>query len=291
MSKKKLISRARQRSQFAELRNKTKKEVRKYSSPEDEIKRLESHPFYQNVIKHGLIPIWEVVREAKKEKREPVLNEELTYHLYVFQYASALFEAIKRLNDISIFIDQNPSLTLLENKNVAAQEWFVYHFANYRVVATGVFDTSLLVTNDVMRLGFEPKNCRKKDVLGHPKVIERGIAPSLTRLDELIEKHREERHKYVHRSERPDLDFVDNLNAYRFLKEAKDKGLYKGQLPKHTTAHLYFFQQRDKKSAELRAETIKICKAIAELLDALNPIYTETVDSFIKQGTQNAISR
>jgi len=101
-------------------------------------------------------------------------------------------------------------------------------------------------------------------------------------LDDLVEKYRMERHKYVHRSERPDLDFVDNLNAYRFLKDAKDKGLYKGQLPKQTMAHMYFFQQRDQKVAELRAGTAEICKSVMELLDVLNPIYMETAKSFSK---------
>jgi len=283
MSKKKQVSRARRKSQFAELRNKTKKNARKTKFIGNEAKELEKHPFYQNVIRYGLIPLWEENRKAKREDQELVLDEELKYHLYVFQYASALYEAFKRLYDIPFFIHQNPKMRLLENRYVSAQEWFVYHYANYRVIATGIFDTALLVVNDVLELGFEPSKCRKKQVLAHEKVIESRVAPLLIKLDELIEKHRQERHWYVHRSERPDLEFVDNLNAYRFLKEAKEKGFYKGELPKQTLAHMYFFEQRDKKSAELRAETTKIYQVLIELLNVLNIIYMEVTNSFMGQ--------
>lgn len=284
MTKKSLIAKSRRTSQFVELRNKTKLKRRKSNVVEDEAKKIEHHPFYQNVIKWGVIPLWEAYRKSPKDKQEIDLDKELTYHLYVYQYAFALYEAIKRLNDNPFFISQNPSVRLMENKNVATQEWFVYHYANYRVVATGIFDTVLLVINDVLQLGFEPRECRKKDIFNHPKVIERGIVPVLFTFDSTVEKYRMERHKYVHRSERPDLDFVDNLNVYRFMRELKEKGAYKGQLPKQAAAHMYFFEQRDKKITELRAGTIEICKSVTEILDVLNPIYMEMAASFSEEN-------
>ncbi len=285
MSKRKMISRSRRTSNFAELKNKTKLKTRKSKAPEDDAKKMEHHPFYQNVIKWGVIPLWEEYRKSQKDKQEIELDKELTYHLYVYQYAFSLYEAIKRLNDIPFFLHENPGVRLMENKNVATQEWFVYHYANYRVVATGIFDTVLLVINDVLQLGFEPRDCRKKDIFNHPTVIEAAIVPPLFTLDSMVEKYRMERHKYVHRSERPLLDFVDNLNVYRFMRELKEKRFYKGQLPTQAAAHMYFFEQRNQKIAELRTGTTEICKSVTAILDVLNPIYMETAASFSNENS------
>lgn len=277
MTRKKL--RARNKNRFIGLKNKER--AGKKSKPlAPELKEIENHPFYQNLMKYALVPIWEKEKKAKKEKKEIELDEETKYHVRVSQYAISLFEALKRLHDIPYFMEQNPNLRWMENKNIAPQEWFVYHYANFRVVATGVLDTALLVSNDVLQINIEPRELRRKSFLERKELSGQGILPSLLELDGLMEKYRQERNKYVHRSENPDIDFVDNLNAYRFLKEAKEKGLYKGQLPKQSLAHAYFNEQRGIKAGEMRKDTVEIFEAIHEFLDVLNPIYFEKLSAF-----------
>jgi hypothetical protein len=65
------------------------------------------------------------------------------------------------------------------------------------------------------------------------------------------------------------------LAAYRFLREAKEKGLYKGQLPRQALAHAYFFQQRSKKAMEMRKDTDEIFDVVIELLEVLSLIYLQ----------------
>ena len=35
-----------------------------------ELKKIENHPFYQNLVKYGFIPLWEEHRKAQKTKRK-----------------------------------------------------------------------------------------------------------------------------------------------------------------------------------------------------------------------------
>jgi hypothetical protein len=278
MTKKTL--RARNKSKFLGLKNKARTQPK--SKPfTPELKRIENHPFYQNLLKHAIIPIWEKEKQAKKEKKELELDEETKYQARVAQYAISLFEALKRLHDIPYFMEQNPSLRWMENKNIAPEEWFIYHYANYRVVATGVVDTVLLVVNDVLQINEKPQEIRKKKFLERRELCEHTIGSQLMSIDGLMEKYRKERNEYVHRSERPAIEFVDNLNIYRFLKEAKEKGLYKGQLPKQALAHAYFNEQRGLKAAEMRKDTVEIFEAVHQFLDRLNEIYLENCQKFV----------
>ncbi len=156
----------------------------------------------------------------------------------------------------------------------------IYHYANYRVVATGVLDTALLVVNDVLQIDLEPKNLHRVSFLERKELADGGVLHPLLKLNEFIEKYRQERNKYVHRSERPEIDFVDNLYAYRFLREAKEKGHYNGQLPRQALAHAYFTEQRSMKAMEMRKDTVEIFEVIIELLEVLNPIYMQKTEQY-----------
>lgn len=282
MTKKTL--RSRNRGKFLNLKNKER--ARAKSKPfTPQLREIESHPFYQNLMKYAIVPLWEKEKQAIKEKREPELDEEMTYHAHVAQYSISLFEALKRLNDIPYLMENNPNLTWMENKNIAPQEWFVYHYANYRVVATGILDTALLVVNDILQINLKPGDIHRKSYLERKELSENNIDSHLKRIDILLEKYREERNNYVHRSERPEIDFVENLNIYRFLKEAKEKGIYKGQLPKQTLAHAYFNEQRSLKAAEMRKDTVEIFEAVQEFLDILNELYLVNCQDFLRLST------
>ena len=277
MTKKTL--RSRNNSKFLALKNKARAHTK--SKPfTPELKKIENHPFYLNLLKYAIIPLWEKERQAKKEEKELEFDEQTKYHARVAQYSISLFEALKRLHDIPYFMEQNPNLTWMGNKNIAPQEWFIYHYANYRVVATGVLDTAILVVNDVLQINKKPEDVHRKKFLERKELTDNNIFHHLKTIDALLEKFRKERNEYVHRSERPEIDFVDNLNVYRFLKEAKERGLYKGQLPKQALAHAYFNEQRALKAKEMRRCTVELFEAVCEFLDKLNEIYFIKLSNF-----------
>lgn len=252
----------------------------KSSLPNSAMQRFDEHPFYKNVMKYAVIPLFEENKKAKKENREiGELSEEFMYHFRVFEYSGPLYEALKRLNDVPLFTRRGFSLQWMSKTKVTPQDWFVYNYANYRVVAYGLFDTALLMVNDVLDIKEEPKNV-KPSFIKRPEIMNNGLLPSLQKLDKVIQKYRDERNRYVHRSTRPDIDFVDNLAAYELLKEAKEQGLYKGDVPDRKKAQRYYEEERNKQIAKMQKETEEIFEAVIEFLDALNPLYERKIEEY-----------
>ncbi|MBN8656046.1 MAG: hypothetical protein J0M11_09940 [Anaerolineae bacterium] len=276
MSRNKLLTREKRKSPLAVLQNKERIRT-KSRRVTPAMKPFEDHPFYKNVMKYAVVPLWKENQKAKQAGKEiENLEGSLMYHFRVFEYAGSLYEGLKRLHDIPLFMQRGFSLSWMDKMNLAPQEWFVYNYSNYRVVATGIFDTALLVANDVLDIKIEPRNINRK-FLNRPEIKENGLFASLEKIDQTVEQFRKERNKYVHRSTRPEIDFVDNLYAYHLLREAKEKGFYKGDLPTPKKANAYYNEERDKKTSEIRAETKKIFSAVIEFLDALSPVYLRKI--------------
>lgn len=243
------------------------------------MKRFDEHPYFKNVIKYAIIPIWEENRKAKKEDKELVLNGELKYHGFVFEYSGAFYEGLKRLNDIPLFTLKGFSPRWLNNMKIAPQEWAIYNYANYRVVATGIFDTALLMTNDVLEIGKKPEKIYR-GFIENSEIVKNHLLEPLQKIEKLTEKYRDERNLYVHRSTRPGIDFVDNLYAYQALKEAKEKGLYKKEIPSPKVAKEYYETELNKKVIEMQKETEEIFSAVIVFLDALNLLYEKKIESY-----------
>ena len=244
------------------------------------MKPFDDHPFYKNVIQSAVIPLWEENKKAKGENREiENLSEELIYHFYVFEYSAPLYESLKRLHDIPLFTLRGFSQRWMNNMKISPQDWFVYNYANYRVVAYGIYDTALLMVNDVLDIKEEPRRVNSK-FINRPEIKDNMLHSPLEKLDKVIEKYRNERHKYVHRSTRPELDFVDNLAAYQLLKEAKEKGMYQGDVPDPKKARKYYEEERDKQVAKMQKENEEIFSSVVEFLDALNPLYERRIEAY-----------
>lgn len=278
MSPKKL-SKHNQRKAFTPLVQKEKAH-NKAGASNPAMKRFDEHPFYKNLIKHAIVPLFEENKRAKKENREiGNLSEKLMYHFRVFEYAGAFYEALKRIHDVPLFARRGFSLQWMSKTKVTPQDWFVYNYANYRVIAYGIFDTALLMVNDVLNLKVEPKKV-KLEFIKKTEIANNGLLPSLENLDKVIQKYRDERNRYVHRSTRPEVEFVDTLAAYELLKEAKEQGLYKGDVPERKKAQRYYEEERDKQVAKMQKETEEISAAVIEFLDVLNPLYEEKIEAY-----------
>ena len=250
------------------------------SSTPSRFKEIETHPYYRALIDKALVPVMQAKKEADGEKKDFIPTQLQKYNIEVFFRSATLFEAVKRLDDIPYFLMNNPQFANMAKHGVTPEDWFVYHYANYRVIATGIYDTALIAVNFLLRIDLPAKKCNNETIRKNPNVCEKKIDILLRELERALECYREERNLYVHRSERPEIKFVDQLKGYRFLKEAKDKGVYKGQLPDQTVVNALFLEQRNIKQRELKAETNIICSAILSLLDIWLPVYLATLDTF-----------
>lgn len=244
------------------------------------MKRFDDHPYFKNVIKYAIIPLWEENRRTTKEKTDLVLSEELKYHAFVFEYSGAFYEGLKRLHDIPLFTQRGYSPRWMNNMKIVPQEWVIYNYANYRVVATGIYDTALLMVNDVLEIGEKPDKI-KRNFINRPEISRNQLLEPLQQMDALVAKYRDERNRYVHRSSRPEIDFVNNLYAYQTLKEAKEKGLYEKEIPSPKSAKEYYETELNKKVTEMQNETEEIFSAAVEFLDALNPLYEAKIATLV----------
>jgi hypothetical protein len=237
---------------------------------------FDEHPFFKNIVKYAIVPIWEENRKAKKEHKELTLIGELKYHGFVLEYSGAFYEGLKRLHDIPLFTLKGYSPRWMNDMKIAPQEWAIYNYANYRVIATGIFDTALLMVNDILEIGKKPETIKRK-FMDHDEIAKNNLLDPLKKIESLIEKYRDERNRYVHRSTRPEIDFVDNLYAYQALKEAKEKGLYDKEIPSPKNAKEYYEMELQKKVTEMQEETKEIFTATLEFLDVLNPLYEKKI--------------
>jgi hypothetical protein len=252
----------------------------KSASSNPAMRRFDEHPFYKNLMKYAIVPLFEENKKAKKENREiGDLGEEFMYHFHVFEYSGAFYEALKRIHDVPLFARRGFSLQWMSKTKVTPQDWFVYNYANYRVIAYGLFDTALLMVNDVLDIQEEPKNV-KSSFIKRQEIADNGLLPALQKLDKVIGKYRDERNRYVHRSTRPEVDFVNNLAAYELLKEAKEQGFYKGDVPDRKKAQRYYEEERDKQVAKMQKETEEIFAAVIEFLNALHPLYEQKIQEY-----------
>lgn len=251
----------------------------KSKSSNHSMKRFDDHPYFKNIIQYAIIPIWKETQKAKEENKEIILNDELKYHGFVFEYSGAFYEGLKRLNDIPLFTLRGFSPRWMSNVKIVPQEWAIYNYANYRVVATGIYDTALLMVNDVLEIKKKPQDI-KRDFIKNVEISKNNLLEPLQKIDALVAKYRDERNRYVHRSTRPEIDFVDNLYAYEMLKEAKEKGLYDKEIPSPKNAKDYYEIELNKKVTEMQRETNEIFLAALAFLDALNPLYEKKIDFY-----------
>jgi hypothetical protein len=277
MSPKKLSKRNLKKALFP-LAQKEKAHTKSGSS-NPAMKPFDEHPFYKNIIKYAVIPLWEENRISKKENKELLLSDELKYHGFVFEYSGAFYEGLKRLHDIPLFTLRGFSPRWMNNMRIAPQEWAIYNYANYRVIATGLFDTALLMVNDVLKIDKKPETI-KRNFIDNDEIAKNNLLEPLEKIDSLVAKYRDERNRYVHRSTRPEIDFVDNLYAYQALKEAKEKGLYNKEIPSPKKAKEYYETELQKKVTEMQEETKEIFSAALEFLDAINPLYEKKIETF-----------
>jgi len=241
----------------------------------EKLKELEVHAFLKDTVSNSLIPFMKAKKAADEKQIEFMPNTRQQYDIDVFYYVYCLYDAVKRLYDIPLYTRNNLPFTTLAHHGIGPEDWFDYHYANFRVIATGIYDTALIVTNYLLRIDLPTKDCTDRKISRHPGLVESGLNIPLGELRNSVQKYRDERNLFVHRSERPEVDFTNNLKAYRFLKEAQDKGFYKKKLPTPAMEHLYFQQQKERKCTEMTQEADEICTLISSLFVAWQPIYLQ----------------
>jgi hypothetical protein len=109
-------------------------------------------------------------KKAKSKTFIPKLTEEQDYQNEVFIYTYNLTGAIERLEEIPLYIARFPKTKTLEKKGITVHRWINYHYANYLIIASSIYDATLLLVNSVFVLGLEPRLCNDGTVVNNKRV-------------------------------------------------------------------------------------------------------------------------
>lgn len=161
--------------------------------------------------------------QAYQMSKQPEIffTNKMAYHHNVNYYISRLIGTIERIEQAPIFIRRFPNSRFFAENSVSFYKWVNYHYANYLIMSISLYDLSLLLTNEVFILGFEPWLCNEKRVANNKQVKGTEVKNLLDKIKNEIEEYKDERNLYAHRGETPKLGFMDMLERYEFMEKTE----------------------------------------------------------------------
>jgi Cthe_2314-like HEPN len=217
-------------------------------------------------------PAQQVLTELRAS--DPTLYREFVYHNEIFQHTSNLLLAIQRLEMTPIFLKRFPRTATFDKHHITIHRWIQYHYSNYVVTMTSIYDTALLMVNGIFGLGVEPKNCREKTVADHARVKKFRVQQPLHELASIVKPYCDPRHLLVHRNIMPGLSGLDDLDRLRFLNEVGEAYHTKAEpllSPRFVT--LFYNTERRQLAQEVVKASTRLTDSVYVLFDALHPVY------------------
>ena len=234
---------------------------------------LYQHEFHKKV-HSNLIPClekfvnleWEFDNDSDRlfrAKNPPEINWREYYHWCVFQYSANLIGAIDKLNDIQTYIGRFPSPRTYERKGITQDTWIKYHYGNYVSTMVTIYDTSLLLVNEVFLLGLDPRDCKERTVAKNSKVINTAAGNALAGLNKVTQQYRYPRNIQQHRGEQPEIGILQVHEALSNLQRAGEHFMDKNKLDE-----LYVLA-RSAITADLEIRTQQVVNVLSQLFDSL----------------------
>jgi hypothetical protein len=193
----------------------------------------------------------------------PKVNGIFAYHVDVFQYLANLLTADDRLSYIEVFINKFPRPRTYERKGITEDRWIKYHYSNYYATMVTIFDTALLLVNEVFILGLDPKECNERTILKNSNIEFTKVGKALLELKNVTEKYRHPRNLAFHRGQDIDLGFLQVPSALSLLQRAGTPMIEINKLIK-----LYKLTRRVIVN-DLHHQTQTVTTCLTQLFDAL----------------------
>lgn len=253
--------------------------------------QLLSHPFTLIALQNEKKAIDFLSEQNRINRANPkaiiVITPEFAYYDGVFHYLNNIINTIGRIEQIPVFLRRFPSSKFFNDNNVTLHKWVNYHYANYLIMSTSLYDISLLLTNEVFRLGFDPRDCTYKNVGKHEAVKKTVVKPALDKLDQVVKEFRDPRNFFAHRGSNPALGFMDDLDSYIALNEMeKELGLEQNTadlpviLSSPTLLRDMYRVERRKLVVQIEQKIDLFVDVIKEVFSAQQIIYAGTTAQF-----------
>ncbi len=196
------------------------------------------------------------------------------YHDGTFRYTANIINAIERMDLTPIFLKRFPRSETYDRHGLTLHRWVQYHYCNYLVAVTGVYDTALLLVNAVFALGLEPRDCRDRTVTFSERVKNTLVEQALVDLDGVISPYRDPRNHFAHRNRLPDLGLLDDLERSMFIESlGGSPGSEADPLGHPVVVQMLYQSERRNLARTVADETDRVASGVSRLFTALEPFY------------------
>lgn len=246
--------------------------------------RLSSHTFSQSVLEN-INPIIAKVAPAVKDAaapagqrkgiRSPQFSPAELYTEDVFSCFNAITGNVDRLQ-IAVRLMQSPPRSRNNRAGIHLRDWLDYHFGSFIASTTSSFDTCLVLTNAVLRLGNRTRDC-KEHLIDNSHVVSAGCSEPLKRVRKATAAFRTDRNALLHHGKTPDAaDYFESEMLRTIVLASSVARLGKAIIPDHDLQPMYT-DEMEKLSPKLHKFIESIMDATEPLLAALRPYYLKNL--------------
>lgn len=186
-----------------------------------------------------------------------------------------VLNALERLSYIPHLI-KTFSLNKTHKKNgIDEHEWIKYNFSNYLIYKNTLYDTILLLVNEVFLMRHSPSKSLRNRVFKEFKKFKIDVSP-LIEIEQLTKSDNDKRNLLIHRNEVPENESLDQLEKQLFLY--KQKRRMKWQLEKKEEEHedllkRIYKSERKELAKELFEKNTLLKKSVIKILIMLKPTF------------------
>jgi hypothetical protein len=240
----------------------------------------ESHPWTTELLEHNREYLHQLIENLRKAINEEARGQiELPPHRYysaeVLEVLKPIYETLDRCRWSAAFVKTFPSADRYEGQGITRNLWIEYHYANFAVAYSSFRDLSLLLINQVFRLGIPPRLVSPESVLSNSWVADTAVPTAVKQVISLAATHQTLRNLYVHRGKIPDVaailedeDFRD-LSLISFTNQYSD---FVSGAERKLIASAYRMVGTDLQ-VRMKAEIELMDSALAELFSVLFELY------------------
>jgi len=204
------------------------------------------------------------------------------YELGSFLWCKSLVQVLTRLKKIRAMMTRSIYKKKGEEKGKLLKDWMSYNYQLYSVVYQSVLEVALLLTNEVLDLGYSDRQCGYGTICDNRRVKAANILPPLRELHRTTLVHRQGKNLLVHQGKSIPLPKSAKLTAsVDFSALAQELGTGESEL-KAILDEFLTLSSRKKLLVQMEKECREVEARVVQLLDRLSPQYTR-VHSYYEQ--------
>jgi hypothetical protein len=191
------------------------------------------------------------------------------YSFSIMGWIHRLSNCFKSLEHTRVYMSHFRSNKWYREAEIVQSNYINYHYVKYVITVVTIMDVSLILTNEVFRLGNPERLCNLDNIIKNSWVISSNIDKVLNKLTKMVEPWREPRNLFIHRGWEI---YREVLTALEGLELMQEKGMLDTNVPSHRIKFLYK-SELSKIYKEFDKVEPPLFDAVIELLSRLLPIY------------------